>query len=359
MSELPNRTIPGVVETVEWRLARPEDGPVWVAVTREGRAPLLPHAALTEPSRRLAQDRLERQQELRSFLAELHRRSGQCFLLWLAGRTLGRACLAIEGNMALMWGLAVLSPKPEEPSLMEGVVQSVIQQARDAGVAEILAIFEGSHLPAFEQEGFTERYRYSTMVAATQESDDEREEEQEQQDSQQPVAEKPARPPLECLVRPVTPNDLALLSVMKQGDATRLSTSAAMAEALCREEIAQLMGGQPHDPLSECAFVAEGCPEQEGASRLFGVIQVSRWREVAVITDLHVAASLRKRGIGKALVEHVKASLATCGYPTVIVMIREKTPAHWFFRHVGFRDVQQGNSVAHYRFPWALRDSPE
>src|SRR5690242_20140451 len=43
-------------DVVEWRLARPEDGPVWVALTREGRTPLVPREALVEPDQRVLRD---------------------------------------------------------------------------------------------------------------------------------------------------------------------------------------------------------------------------------------------------------------------------------------------------------------
>src|SRR5689334_19180513 len=80
MPEKLHRGTGRAVEVVEWRLARLEDGPVWVALTREGRAPLVPREALAEPDQWLKRDQREQRDELARFLADGTGRHGMRYL---------------------------------------------------------------------------------------------------------------------------------------------------------------------------------------------------------------------------------------------------------------------------------------
>jgi ribosomal protein S18 acetylase RimI-like enzyme len=347
MPERSSRTISSTIETIEWRLARQEDGPVWVALTREGRAPLLPREALTEPARRLAQDRREREEELRYFLSQLPDCSGQCYLLWHAGSALGRVCFTTRGNEAFMWGLALLPSVKSR--LGESVVQSIVDRANTAGATTLTAAFEVSHLSAFKSEGFAEVRRYSTVVAATQESD----EDQESQDGAS--KKKPARPPMPCHIREMNEQDRVLLLALKQETSSE-NDKHPTAEVVWSHEIAQLMGSQGYQPMRDCTFVAESYPEEEETPAFLGNIQVSQWRRIAVITDLCVARSYRRRGIGGALINQARGRLAELGYPTVIATINEKSRAQRLFRKAGFRDVQHCTIVGELELK--LKDNP-
>jgi ribosomal protein S18 acetylase RimI-like enzyme len=355
MAELSHQAIGSAIETIEWRLARQEDGPVWVALTREGRAPLLPREALTEPARRLVQDRREREEELRYFLSELARWSGKCFLLWHAGSVLGRVCFIADGSQAYMWGLALLPTL--KPDMIASVVQSVITRAANARAASVIAVFEASHLLSFESKGFRMLRRYATIVSATHESQlhEESKESDKDPEPQEKVSQNSEHATLRYRVRQMTDADLAALSAIKH-PAFSQNGNHPTAQMAWSEEFAQLMGSRVHKPIPDCAYVAEGEPEGEETSRFLGAIQVSQWRRVAVITDLFVARSQRGHGIGKALVDRARSELARQNYATVMATIHENSRAQQFFRKVGFRHVQQCSVVARLKFP--LKDSP-
>ena len=345
MSDSLSQTISSAVETIEWRLARQEDGPVWVALTREGRAPLLPREALTEPTRRLVQDRREREEELHYFLSELPRHSGECFLLWHAGSVVGRVCFTVKENEAYIWGLALLPTL--KVNMVARVVQSIIAHAGAAGVAYITAVFEASHLPVFKAEGFGVVRRYSTIVSATAESEENDEESGQQWKKKKHKSKKNIR---HLHIRQMKEEDLLALSEEKRASSAENGKHAPV-QAIWHEEISQLMRGQGDKPLDDCTYVAEGCPEGESRLRLLGAIQVSQWRRIAVITDLFVSRRQRRSGIGKALVDRARERLVQRNYATIMATINEQSRAQRFFRHVGFRDVQQCTIVARLKLP--------
>ncbi len=341
MSEVPSRTVSSTIETIEWRLARPQDGPVWVALTRQGRAPLLPRGVLTEPTRRLVLDRRDREEELRYFLSELPNHLDQCFLLWHAGSVIGRACFCIEDNEAKMWGLALLPNLPSD--MVKKVIHSLIARASHAGATHITAVFEASHLSAFEREGFHVVRRYTTIVAPTEDTGDE----PEPPEQRRYKASNPAPP---YYIRPMKEEDRHILEAMRRA-ASFPNGNHLTAQRLWYTEFDQLMRGQKYQYLENGAYVAEGHLEGESTASLLGVIQMSQWRGLAVITDVFVARPLRRRRIGTALVDHARDQLAQRDYTTVVATINEQSRISSFFRFAGFRNVQQCTLVGYLKLP--------
>ncbi len=349
MSDSPSQTISSAVGIIEWRLARQEDGPVWVALTREGRAPLLPREARTEPARRLVQDRREREEELHYFLSELPRRSGERFLLWHAGSIVGRVCFAVKENEACVWGLALLPTL--KTNMVRNVVQGIVDRAVDARVEHITAVFEASHLPSFRATGFRVIRRYSAIVSATTQS----EESDEEMDPQKKAKRKAKKYIPHLRIRPMNPEDQDELPKIKRASPAKDEKNAPV-QAIWHEEIGQLMREQEENPFDECTYVAEGRPEGENRLKVVGAIQVSQWHRVAVITDLFVDSSQRRRGLGKALVNFARERFGQRNCALIMATINEQSRAQRFFRHIGFRDVQQCTIIACLKLP--LRGSP-
>jgi N-acetylglutamate synthase-like GNAT family acetyltransferase len=149
--------------------------------------------------------------------------------------------------------------------------------------------------------------------------------------------------------------DLSTFSEMKRAASERKGKHGAV-QSVWHEEVDHLMRGQLDNPFDEYVYVAEGCPEGKNELELVGVIELNQWRRVAVITDLLVSDQQRRHGIGKALVDHARQSVEKQNHTTIMATINERSRAQRFFRHVGFRDVQQCTIVARLKLP--LKDSP-
>lgn len=306
-------------DIVEWRLARPEDGPVWVALTREGRTPPVPREALVEPARRLLRNQQEQHDELERFLAETAGRPGGRFLLWRASRPLGRLCFHVQDARAQLEGIALLPSAGDE--VIEQVARGAVERAQEAGARSIRAAYEARHAAAFGAAGFRELRRYTPMVAATRRVEDE---------------ERPEVISLLYRVRPIRYEDSDMLwslfreASLDEEDTRNRSPTDWLAEA------AQLMAESDDAAMPECSYVAE----LRQTRKLAGAVLVSRWQGAALIDDLAVLPRYRHQGIGAELLRHAMQGLHRHGYVSVMLVVMEGAPVQEFYRRLGFREVQ-------------------
>ncbi|HEY7346712.1 MAG TPA: GNAT family N-acetyltransferase [Ktedonobacterales bacterium] len=309
-------------DTVEWRPARQEDGPVWVALTREGRTPLVPREALVEPDQRLVRDLQEQQDELERFLAGPAKQRETRFLLWRASRPLGRLCFQVQGARAQLEGIALLPSAGRE--VIEEVARGAVVRAEEAGARSIRAAYEARHAAAFETAGFRELRRYTPMVAAT------RRPEEDDEGTGAGVVSMLYR------VRPIEYEDSGLLGALFRDTSVEEEDTRERSPTDWLAEMAQLLAESDNAALPECSFVAALRQKR----KLAGVVLVSRWQGAALIDDLAVLPRYRRRGIGTALLRRAMQCLHQRGYVSVMLVAPEGTPLQEFYRQVGFREVQ-------------------
>jgi ribosomal protein S18 acetylase RimI-like enzyme len=308
-------------DVVEWRLARPEDGPVWVALTREGRTPLVPREALVEPHQRVLRDRQEERKELRRFLDDPSDQRERRFMLWRASRPLGRLCFDVRDAQAQLEGIALLPSAGDE--VIEQVARAAVERAQEAGARRIRAAYEARHAAAFVAAGFEELRRYTPMVAATRRVEEEDE-------------PGPGVVSMMYRVRPIEYEDSVLLgrlfhdTSLDEVDARDRSPTDWLAER------AQLLVESDNAALPECSYVAE----LRQKHRLAGAVLVSRWQGAALIDDLAILPRYRHRGIGTALLRRAMQALHQRGYVSVMLVVEEGAPLQGFYRELGFREVQ-------------------
>ncbi len=314
-------------DAIEWRATRPGDGPVWVALTREGRTPLVPPEALAEPDLRVERDRQEQHDELARFQADPIGQHWQRFLLWRASRPLGRVCFRVEKEKAYLGGIALLPTI--EPELIERVARQSVARAHGAGVPAITAVYEARHSKAFTAAGFREVRRFTPMVAATRRVVEESEEEVEP-------------PMLSTLyrLRPIEYADSDGLGTILHEAYVDDGDKRGRSPLVWLAEMAQLLEGSDNMALPECSYVAELRQTQQHVSRLVGVVLVSRWQGAALIDELAVLPRYRRRGIGSALVRQAMLGLRQHNYASVMLMVTEGSLAHSFYRRFGFREAQ-------------------
>jgi ribosomal protein S18 acetylase RimI-like enzyme len=316
-----------VSDAVEWRLARPEDGPVWVALSREGRTPLVPREALAEPDQRPIRDRQEQRHELARFLKEPEERRGKRFLLWRASRPLGRLCFKVDQESAHLSGIALLPTL--EPKVIEQVARAAVERAQEVGVRFIRAAYEARHATPFAAAGFQEVRRYTPMVAAT------RRVEEGEEDSVPGLLSTLYR------TRPIEYADsVALTALFHDAYLEDGQTMQVRSPRDWLAETAQLLEESDNAVLPECSFIAELREGQRPGRKLLGAILVSRWQGAAVIDDLAVVPRYRRRGIGTTLVRQAMLSLRQQGYASVMLVVTEGVPAQAFYRQLGFREAQ-------------------
>ncbi len=315
-------------DVVEWRVARPEDGPVWVALTREGRAPLVPPEALAEPDQRMERDQQEQRDELAHFLAEQPEHRGKRFLLWRANRPLGRLCFEVRGEQARLGGIALLPGLG--PEVITQVAKTAVERAWEAGARSITAAYEVRHAAAFALAGFEERRRYKVMVAATRWVE-EGEEEME-------------AAPLTMLyrLRRVEPDDAPALSALLRDAYRDEPAVGGRAPTSWLADVAQLLEGADNRALADCSFVAELRQGVHTPPKMVGAILVSRWQGAALIDELAVAPRYRRRGIGSALLRRAMLGLREQNYASVMLVVTDGAPAQEFYRRFGFREAQPG-----------------
>ncbi len=319
-------------DAVEWRLARPEDGPVWVALTREGRTPPVPREALVEPYQRLDRDQQEQHDELERFLAEVSGQHGGRFLLWRASRPLGRLCFHVQDARAQLEGIALLPSAGHE--VIEEVAWGAVERAREAGARSIRAAYEARHAEAFGAAGFRELRRYTPMVAAT------RRVEEEDEAAGAGVVSMLYR------VRPIEYTDSGRLGTLFHEAALDEEDTRDRSPTDWLAERTQLLAESDNAALPECSFVAE----LRQRPRLAGAVLVSRWQGAALIDDLVVLPRYRHRGIGTTLLRRAMQGLHQRGYVSVMLVVTEGAPVQAFYRQLGFREVQPSYVEAE----WAL-----
>ncbi len=322
MPEMLNGNGASLDTVVEWRLARPEDGPVWVALTREGRTPLVPSEALVEPDTRLLRDKHQQHDELARFLDDPLDERGRRFLLWRSSRPLGRLCFNVRDAQAQLEGIALLPSAGRE--VIEQVARAAVVRAQEAGARRIRAAYEARHAPAFDAVGFQELRRYTPMVAAT------RQIEEEDGEAGPGVVSMLYR------VRPIEYEDTDMLGALFHDTALDEADGRDRSPTDWLAEMAQLLAESDNAALPECSFVAELRQKR----KLAGTVLVSRWQGAALIDDLAVLSRYRHRGIGTALVRRAMQELHQHGYVSVMLVVAEGEPIQEFYRQVGFREVQ-------------------
>jgi ribosomal protein S18 acetylase RimI-like enzyme len=309
-------------DVVEWRLARPQDGPVWVALTREGRTPLVPREALVEPDQRVLRDRQEQHKELSRFLDSPAEQQARRFLLWRSSRPLGRLCFKVRDAQAQLEGIALLPSVGSE--VIEQVARAAVTRAQEAGARTIRAAYEARHAPAFVAAGFQELRRYTPMVAATR-----RVEEEDDVPGSGPVS-------MIYRVRPIEYEDSDLLGPLFRDASLDEMDARDRSPTEWLTEMAQLLTEPDNAALPECSFVAELRQEP----KLAGTVLVSRWQGAALIDDLAVLPTYRHQGIGSALLNRAMQCLHQRGYVSVMLVVEEGAPVQEFYRELGFREVQ-------------------
>src|SRR5579859_492414 len=315
------------MDAVEWRVARPEDGPVWVALTREGRTPPVPPEALAEPDQRMERDRHEQQDELTRFQTDPTGHHWQRFLLWRASRPLGRLCFRVQETKAHLGGIALLPTL--EPKLNEQVARQSIARAQHADARSITAVYEARHTKAFTAAGFREVRRFTPMVAATRRVLEENEEEME-----------PAMLSTLYRIRPIAYIDSGGLGALLHEAYLDERDKGGRSPLVWLAEMAQLLEGSDNTALPECSYVAELRQSQRQTSKVLGAVLVSRWQGAALIDELAVLPRYRRRGIGAALVRHAMLGLRQHNYASVMLMVTEGSAAQQFYRRFGFREAQ-------------------
>jgi ribosomal protein S18 acetylase RimI-like enzyme len=313
-------------DLVEWRLARPEDGPVWVALTREGLTPMVPSEALAEPDSRPNRDRQEMREELKRFLKEPPPIFGQRFLLWRASRPVGRLCFRVEKHQAHVGGLALLPSL--EPDVTRQIAQIAIARARESRARSITAAYEARHAAAFAAAGFRETCRYTPMMAATRLAEE--------------GEEEMAAPIVNTLyqMRPLDHPDSIALSELFRVVFAEESEGQRRLPTNWLIEMMLLGSGMDDAALPECSFVAEFRRPPPSLPRLLGATLVSRWQGAAMIDELLVQPRYRRLGVGTNLLRQSMLSLRQRGYASVMLVVMEGAPAQEFFRQMGFREVQ-------------------
>ena len=315
-------------DAVEWRQARPEDGPVWVALTREGRMPLVPREALVEPDLRVLRDKQEQHEELERFLADPTEQRERRFLLWRSSRPLGRLCFKVRDAQAQLEGIALLPSAGHE--VIEQVAKAAVARAQEAGARLIRAGYEARHAKAFAAAGFQELRRYTPMVAATRQVDEEEEEEVEEETPYMGVVSMLWR------VRAIDYADSVTLSALLREASLDEDPARVRSPTDWLAEQTQLLVESDNAALPECSFVAD----LRQTHKLAGVVLVTRWQGAALIDDLAVLPEYRNQGIGTALLRRAMQCLHERGYVSVMLVVEEGSSAQEFYRQVGFRKAQ-------------------
>ncbi|HEY7355032.1 MAG TPA: GNAT family N-acetyltransferase [Ktedonobacterales bacterium] len=312
-------------DVVEWRLARLEDGPVWVALTREGRTPLVPREALVEPDQRGLRDQQEQHDELARFLEDSSEQRARRFLLWRASRPLGRLCFNVRDAQAQLEGIALLPSAGRE--VIEQVARAAVERAQEAGARSIRAAYEARHAAAFGAAGFQELRRYTPMVAAT------RRMEEEEEDGE---ATAPEVVSMVYRVRPIEYDDSGKLSALFHDTSPDDLDTREPSPTDWLAAMAQLHAESDNAALPECSFVAELRQKPE----LVGAVLVSRWQGAALIDDLMVLPDYRGQGMGTALLQRALQCLHQRGYVAAMLVVTEGAPTQALYRQLGFREVQ-------------------
>lgn len=287
--------------TVEWRLARPEDAAIWVAVTRRS-ADQTPFES--------EDSQLERYKE------ESPAQQTQRYLLWREDSPVGRLRFFAQGNTAQLDGLVLL---PEAGgSVAAQVVTEALARAAALNMRHIEATYPAAYIASFASAGFEQVRSHTGMMASTN------------------VSIPPPPIPASLRVRQMTADDLDSIGTLLQRAYMGGPDNRHPDLAGWRAEVRAIYDGYSGPFLPESCFVVEHALDR---FNLAGALLTHIERGIPRIRHTAVAPTFRHVGLGQLLVVKAMQRLHEQGYASAILYVTLGIPAVNLYRRLGFVEV--------------------
>ncbi|HLI06766.1 MAG TPA: GNAT family N-acetyltransferase [Ktedonobacteraceae bacterium] len=287
--------------TVEWKLAGPEDAALWVAVTRRS-ADQIPFES--------EDAQLERYKE------EPPEQQVQRYLLWREDTPVGRLRFFTQGNTAYLDGLVLL---PEAGgSVAAQVVTEALARAAALNMRHLEANYPAAYIASFASAGFEQIRSRTGMMAST--------------DVSIPLSPIPAS----LRVRKMTADDLDRVGTLLQRAYMGGPDSRYPDLAGWRAEVRAIYDGRSGPLLPASCFVVEHALDR---FNLAGAVLTHIERGIPRIHHTAVAPTFRHVGLGQLLVVKTMQSLHEQGYASVILYVTLGIPAVNLYRRLGFVEV--------------------
>lgn len=287
--------------TVEWRLAGPEDAAIWVAVTRRSADQILFESEDSQ---------LERYKE------ESPEQQAQRYLLWREDTPIGRLRFFAQGNTAQLDGLVLL---PEAGgSVAAQVVTEALARAAALNMRHIEATYPAAYIASFASAGFEQVRSRTGMMASTN------------------VSLPPPSIPASLRVRQMTADDLDQIGNLLQRAYMGGPDNRHPDLAGWRAEVRAIYDGYFGPFLPESCFVVEHALDR---FNLAGALLAHMERGIPRIRHTAVAPTFRHVGLGQLLVVKAMQRLHEQGYASAILYVTLGIPAVNLYRRSGFVEV--------------------
>lgn len=284
--------------TVEWKQARPEDGAIWVSVTRR------------------SADQVSFESEdaqLRRYKEETAQQQAQRYLLWRDDTPVGRLRFFSEGDTAELDGL-VLVPEAGG-SVAAQVVTEALLRAAALNVRHLKATYPAAYIASFASAGFLELRRRTGMVASTE------------------GLPAPFALPSSLRLRSIASSDADQVGTLLQRAYAGGPDEIHPDIAGWRSEVRAIQEGKFGPFLADSCFVAEHTLDH---FHLAGAILVHLERNIPRIRHMAVAPLFRHVGLGQLLAVKTMQQLHEAGYPTVMLYVTLGIPAVNLYHRLGF-----------------------
>ncbi len=284
--------------TVEWRLARPEDAALWVSITRRSADQM----TFEEEDAQIARFKEEP-------LAFHDRR----YLLWRDETPIGRLRFFSHDSTAELDGL-VLLPEAGGSVAVQVVAEALVRSAA-LNMRHLKATYPAAYIASFATAGFQELRHRTGMVASTNVS--------------VPLFPLPAS----LRVRDMAPDEQEQVGILLHRAYAGGPDDIHPDVAGWRTEIHALQEGRFGPFIPESCFVVEHSLDRY---HLTGAILVHMERGVPRIRHMAVAPAFRHVGLGQFLAVKAMRRLHEMDYPVVILYVTLGIPAVSLYHRLGF-----------------------
>ena len=235
---------------------------------------------------------------------------------------------ALAGTVRLLPGaLTGFSMDPARAGDAPAAIIKALDLMRTQGTGTITASFDEAYSKAFESLGFRPVFARMRMESATR---------------RLPAPDRPLTPPEEGEI----PKLARFFMEVYEGHIEQAYGMHTGSEDDWRGYVTGILRGDAGRFLPDASFVA-----LEG-DRLAGAILVTHWMGAPMVTEIGVAPSRRRRGLGRALLSAASTRLAAVDEPRWALYVTEgNEPALALYRSFGFQPA--GGRTVTARLPAA------
>jgi ribosomal protein S18 acetylase RimI-like enzyme len=284
--------------TVEWRLARPEDAVTWVAITRRSADQM----TFEEEDAQIAR-----------FNEEAPIVRDQRYLLWRGETPIGRLRFFARDSTAELDGLMLL-PEAGGSVAVQVVAEALVRSA-GLNMRHLKVTYPAAYIASFAAAGFQELRRRTGMIASTSVSI--------------PLFPLPAS----LRLRVLAPDEYEQVGLLLHRAYSGGPDDVHPDVAGWRSEIRALQEGRFGPFIPESCIVVEHSLDHY---HLAGAILVHMERGIPRIRHLAVAPAFRHVGLGQFLAVKAMRCLHESGHPVAVLYVTLGIPAVNLYHRLGF-----------------------